>query len=308
MLKRIARWGARRVRSWLQDGSPSQDLSALRDSEFVSDRLAYRLLEMRRRDPALRGHFAWGVLSAGQLASVLQIPRISVIEFGVAGGNGLVALESVAAQVAAIYGIDIDVYGFDTGEGLPPPEDYRDLPNLYRKSGFPMDEAKLRARLTRAQLVLGDVASTLGQFLATVPAPVGFVSVDVDLYTSTLAVLQLFDAPLQCLLPRVYCYFDDILGETFSEFTGERLAIAEYNAAHTHHKISPIFGLRYFLPPPDAHEAWPDQMYIAHLFDHELYGRFAFTAKDAGGWTELSGTVDAAGPELPGGRRPDATE
>jgi hypothetical protein len=250
---------------------------------------------MRRRDPELRGHFAWGVLSAGQLASVLQIPRISVIEFGVAGGNGLVALESVAAQVAAIYGIEIDVFGFDTGKGLPPPEDYRDLPNLYRASGFPMDEAKLRARLTRAQLVLGDVAETLSRFLATAPAPVGFVSVDVDLYTSTLAVLRLFDAPLQCLLPRVYCYFDDILGETFSEFTGERLAIAEFNAARPLHKISPVFGLRYFLRPPETHLAWPDQMYIAHLFDHELYGRFTFSAKDVGGWTELSGTADAAG-------------
>lgn len=27
-------------------------------------------------------------------------------------------------------------YGFDTGKGLPKPQDYRDLPNLYRESAF----------------------------------------------------------------------------------------------------------------------------------------------------------------------------
>ena len=64
-----------------------------------------------------------------------------------AGGNGSVELERIATDVFARYGVAIDVYGFDTGEGLPKPKDYRDLPNLYRASGFRMDQAKLRARL-----------------------------------------------------------------------------------------------------------------------------------------------------------------
>jgi hypothetical protein len=85
----------------------------------------------------------------------------------------------------------------------------------------------------------------------------------------------------------VYCYFDDILGETFSEFTGERLAIAEFNERHTMRKISPIFGLRYFLRPPHNQEAWSEQMFIAHVFEHELHGRWEGSAKDVGGWTEL---------------------
>ena len=37
-------------------------------------------------------------------------------------------------------------------------------------------------------------------------------------------------------------------------------------------------------------EAWPDQMFIAHLFDHELYGQTG-NCKDAGGWTELPPTA-----------------
>ena len=290
MLKRLARWGVRRVKALVREGSEADDPTWLLESDFVSDHLSYRLLQLRRKWPDLRAHFAWGLLSAAQLAKSVDTSRISVIEFGVAGGNGLIALEEISTEVATLFGIDIDVYGFDTGAGLPRPEDYRDLPNLYRDGGFRMDEAKLRARLKRATLILGDVSDTVGRFIASAPAPVGFVSIDVDLYTSTMATLTLFEGETGRLLPRVYCYFDDILGETFSEYTGERLAISEFNSAHTMRKISPIFGLRYFLRPPHSQEGWPDQMFIAHLFDHELYGRYAGTAKDAGGWTDLRPT------------------
>ena len=56
---------------------------------------------------------------------------------------------------------------------------------------------------------------------------------------------KLFEADRSMLLPRVHCYFDDIIGLTYSEFNGERLAIAEFNNAHPMTKISPIFGLRH---------------------------------------------------------------
>ena len=55
--------------------------------------------------------------------------------------------------------------------------------------------------------------------------------------------------------------------------------------------VSPVFGLRYFLRGHHQTEAWPDQMFIAHLFDHELYGAYEATVKDAGGWTELPPTA-----------------
>ncbi|MHC4129678.1 MAG: hypothetical protein ACYSUA_16250, partial [Planctomycetota bacterium] len=41
--------------------------------------------------------------------------RISALEFGVAGGNGLLALERAAMRLAEIFGVEIDVYGFDSG-------------------------------------------------------------------------------------------------------------------------------------------------------------------------------------------------
>ena len=286
MVKRVVRSLVRRARAWLQDAPV--DPVWLRRSDHLSDQINYQLWSLQNAQPNLRTHFAWGVLSAAHLASCFEIPRISVIEFGVAGGNGLVALEQIATKIEPLYRIGIDVYGFDTGVGLPKPVDYRDLPNLYRESGFAMDEAKLRARLTRARLVVGDVNETISTFLASRPAPVGFVSVDVDLYSSTMNTLKLFDAETSLLLPRVYCHFDDILGETFSEFTGERLAIRDFNAAHATRKISPVFGLRYFLLPPHTTEAWPDQVFIAHHFDHPLYGRYAGTSSDVRGWTDLA--------------------
>ena len=287
MLKRLARSLVDRVKTWLHEETETVDPVWWLQSDSVGDHLNYHLLQMRKARADLRAHYAWGVLSAAHIAKGLGVPRISVIEFGVAGGNGLVALEQIAEDVSRLYGIGIDAIGFDTGVGLPKPKDYRDLPNLYRASGFRMDEAKLRARLKHARLILGDVAETIRGFMESAPAPVGFVAIDLDLYTSTMAAFQLFEGAAALLLPRVYCYFDDILGETFSEFSGERLAIAEFNAAHEMRKISPIFGLRYYLQPPHTMEAWPELMFIAHLFDHELYGRYTGPLRDTGGRTDM---------------------
>jgi hypothetical protein len=269
MLKRVIRVGIRRSIDWLHDDD-APDPRGL--SNWGYGRLNTMMDRIQATSHGVRPHFVWGLLHAANLAKSLSIDRISAIEFGVAGGNGLLSLEETAGAVGKMIDIEIDVYGFDTGMGLPKPNDYRDLPNLYRESAFKMDEKKLRGRLKKAQLLLGPVESTVGPFAATVPAPVGFVSFDLDYYTSTMHAFKLFDASASRLLPRVHCYFDDILGFTFSEFTGERLAITEFNAAHMMRKISPIFGLRHFVPSSEVEAIWVQQMFMAHIFDHELYG------------------------------------
>jgi len=43
------------------------------------------------------------------LASRLGLPELSVIEFGVAGGRGLVALEQLAAEIGPAVGVRIAV-------------------------------------------------------------------------------------------------------------------------------------------------------------------------------------------------------
>ena len=48
--------------------------------------------------------------------------HISVIEFGVAGGAGLLSLERTAELVEARTKVQRGVHGFDTGVGLPNPQ------------------------------------------------------------------------------------------------------------------------------------------------------------------------------------------
>ena len=228
-----------------------------------------------------RPHFAYGVYNAARQAKALGIPRISAIEFGCAGGNGLVALEAVAKEVSANVGVEIDIYGFDMGEGLPRPLDYRDLPYAWQAGQFKMDVPKLQARLKTTQLVIGDVAETVGPFRQRQDvAPIGFVSFDLDYYTSTAAALRIFDGGSDHLLPRIYCYFDDIIGpdnELHTEYSGELLAIREFNDSHPMAKLAPIHG---FSRKRIFTAAWNDMMYVLHAFDHPLYGRYLPTGID----------------------------
>src|SRR6266542_3277705 len=70
--------------------------------------------------------YAYCLLNGARLAKRLGISRVSAIEFGVAGGKGLMSLEYHAVQVEKALGIKVDVYGFDSGEGMPEPVDHRD--------------------------------------------------------------------------------------------------------------------------------------------------------------------------------------
>jgi hypothetical protein len=59
------------------------------------------------------------------------------------------------------------------------------------------------------------------------------------------------------------------MGAKYSDFTGDRLAISEFNAAHSMRKISPAYGLNLTVP---SSEEWAGRMFLAHIFDHSLYG------------------------------------
>lgn len=222
----------------------------------------------------VRPNYAYLVNQAARLAAQLGHPRVSILEFGVAGGAGLLALEYHAQEVEKLYPVKIEIYGFDTGEGLPEPIDYRDMLYHYKPGFYKMDVQKLKARLSRAKLVLGNVANTLNEFFAEYdPAPVGAVSHDLDFYSSTVAALGLFDAGNTHFLPRVFCYFDDTIGgetELFGDFTGQRLAIHDFNGSHTKMKLSPI----YYLRTSPAARQWHHQMWSLHLFEHPEYNTF----------------------------------
>jgi hypothetical protein len=158
---------------------------------------------------------------------------------------------------------------------MPAPQDYRDLPYLWQEGYFAMDWERLRGKVRASTMLLGPVEETVKQFLARGSvAPVGFIAFDLDYYTSTVAAFQIFDAEDRFLLPRVACYFDDIVGDFeygYNEFTGELLAIQEFNAVRRNAKIAPVRGLRYW--GNRTPELWHEQMFITHLFRHTDYNR-----------------------------------
>jgi hypothetical protein len=221
-----------------------------------------------------RPNYSYGVRYAVTQARKLGYPGVTVIEMGVAGGNGLVALESHARHFSSASGIEVAVVGFDRAVGLPDPVDHRDLPYLWSRGDFEMDVPALRRRLGDAELVLGDVEHTLPQFLRDHPEtkgdrPIGFVAFDLDYWSSTTSALKLFglEGPdVEHVLPRVMCYFDDVILKI--EHVGQMQAIRDFNENWHDRKIGHPFGLRSELPfqPP-----WADRMFEAHFFAHPRY-------------------------------------
>jgi hypothetical protein len=228
-----------------------------------------------------RPHYAYGLYRAALQARSLKMPRISAIELGVAGGNGLVALEQIAGEVERETGVGVDVYGFDLGGGMPEASDYRDLPYVWQKGFFAMDVPALQRRLKKAQLKIGDVGQTIGEFVAAGEgSPVGFISFDLDYYSSTVKAFGLLRADVSRLMPRVFCYFDDCLGddwELHSAFTGELLAIDEFNNASSSRKLARINGLRH---KRAIQAAWNDALYVLHVFDHPQYTEHVLPTAD----------------------------
>lgn len=218
-----------------------------------------------------RPQYLWPMLHAAHSARALGVPAIAALELGVGGGHGLIELERAAATATELSGTDIEVIGFDTGTGMPAPADLRDMPWLLQQSYFAMDEAALRARLTSAELVLGDVGETLPEWASSEHPPIGFISFDLDYYSSTARALRVLAGDAGGLLPRIPCYFDDLFGFGWSEFSGARAAIDEFNAAHEQRKVAKIHGLRFELPPHEFQEWWHEKLYVAHAFDHPRY-------------------------------------
>jgi hypothetical protein len=134
-----------------------------------------------------------------------------------------------------------------------------------------MDETALRARLSSAQLVLGDVAETVPKWSASGHAPVGFVAFDLDYYTSTVHALRVLEGDPARLLPRVPCYFDDLFGYGFTEHTGAHAAIAGFNDAQERRRLGKIHGLRFELPAEEFRQPWHEKLYVLHAFDHPRY-------------------------------------
>jgi hypothetical protein len=215
-------------------------------------------------DTSPRPNYLLGVLKAADQARDEGVPKILAIEFGVAAGNGLVALQDVAEAVERETGVQIEVVGFDSGAGMPPvPFDYRDHTDWWIPQDYPMDIPKLTARLKpRTRLVLGEVAHNARRFVAENNVPIGFVSFDLDYYSSTKDALVLLAGPQRKMLRRTPLYFDDIDFFFNHRFAGEYLAIDEFNNTTDGVRIDKWYGIKKERPFPEA--PWLDKMFVAH--------------------------------------------
>lgn len=122
------------------------------------DRIAFDLV--------VRPQHAFGILRAADEAKRLGLSTVTLVEFGVASGAGLMNMAYIAERVTLETGVAFKLFGFDTGAGMPAPVDYRDHPEYYQAGDFQMDERELRAVLpASATLVLGDLRDTVPRFL-----------------------------------------------------------------------------------------------------------------------------------------------
>ena len=228
-----------------------------------------------RYNALFRPQYGYCMYNAALLAQSLGYQEISVIEFGVAGGNGLVNVERHVREITKELGIKFQVYGFDIGSGLPKPQDYRDMPYMWQEGFYPMNREQLEGKLKFAKLVIGDVAQTCSTFFDDYsPAPIGCVLFDLDYYSSTMGAFKIFDAGPQEFLPRVYCYFDDVLSEALragSEYVGVLRAIGDFNDSNADKKIAKIPSLSVSRKIPAF---WNEEIYVFHDFSHPKYCDF----------------------------------
>lgn len=209
-----------------------------------------------------RMHYAYCIYMAALEAKTLGYKKISIIEFGVAGGQGLMNCEFHAKAVSRLMNIDIEIYGFDRGIGLPTEnKEYKDMVHLFHGGDYKMDQDKLQRKIAMSQLVIGEIAETTQNFFEKYnPATIGCVLVDVDYYSSTLPILDFLKMEDTRFLPRIYTYWDDISPEY--EFQGEALAIREFNSKNELIKIS---------PEEEFYQNYRQKIKICHKFTHPKY-------------------------------------
>lgn len=220
-------------------------------------------------DLIVRQQHAYGLLKAARTAIAERLNTVTVLEFGVASGAGIMNLAHVAERITRETGIRFEIYGFDTGEGMPMPRDHRDHPEYYQAGDFQMDVDALRNALPpNANLVIGNLADTVPAFIGRISEqkPIGFVSVDLDYYHSTVDALRVFDGPPNKYFALLPVYFDDTSLENHNSWCGELLAIREFNDQHETRKIEHhrhFADWRVF-----RNAAWIKQMYFLHMLDH----------------------------------------
>jgi hypothetical protein len=258
---------ARRIQFQLKDrlGEPLHlNLLSLFVRLFGSFRakVAFDLVERRK--------YAFPLLKAADYAKSMGVKKIYALEFGVAAGAGLVNLAHLARHITRETGVEIGIVGFDSGTGMPRPVDYRDYPEEFIEGDFPLpDPDALRRSLPpEVRVVFGPLHETVPGFVATLDAPVGFVSLDLAYYSSTVEAMDALLASPDSYLPMTLVYLGAVHIDNASPAVGELLAVKEFNARHALRQVHPFTQLREKRVFKNAW--WIGKIYTLHVLDHPV--------------------------------------
>lgn len=201
---------------------------------FIPERAFYKDYYWEGKLP--RMYYANIIWAAAMEAKALGYSRISVVEFGVAGGNGLLNMQFHAREIGRLFGVEIEVYGFDSGEGVlmldrEHEDAWKEMHSNFAVGDFCTDYSVLSERLDTAKLIIGDIKDTGKIFYEKYnPAPLAAISIDVDVYSGTKYILDMLDTSSENVLPYIYMYWDDIYRGY--ENVGEGRALREFNEYH----------------------------------------------------------------------------
>lgn len=222
-----------------------------------------------------RPHYESLIYETSKNAIKLGFKEIDVIELGVAGGNGIRSILKYKKKIEKIFDIKINIIGFDTGAGLPNSDLKEDLPYFWKQGDYRNNNVmNLEKEDVSIKIYEGNISSTLDKYISDNKSRIGLVFFDLDLYSSTKLFLDKIQELSQkkLLLPRVFCYFDDLFVADYilNDVNGEPLAIEEFNAQSKKIKLGKTFDHITDFKFPLA----KGQVYILHDFENDYYNKY----------------------------------
>ena len=222
-----------------------------------------------------RPHYESLIYETSKNAIKLGFNEISVVELGVAGGNGIKSILKYKRKIEKILDIKINIVGFDTGTGLPNSDLKEDLPYFWKQGDYTNINLKdLEKEDSSIKIYEGNISSTIDKYILENKIKIGLIFFDLDLYSSTKLFLDKIPAlsEKKLLLPRVFCYFDDLFvaDYTLNDINGEPLAIKEFNNQFKKIKLGKTFDHITDFKFPLA----KGQIYTLHDFENENYNKY----------------------------------
>ena len=222
-----------------------------------------------------RPHYETLIYESSKNAIKLGYNEINIIELGVAGGNGIRSLVKYKKKIEEILEIKINIIGFDTGTGLPNTTLKEDLPFFWKQGDYTNKNlSDLEKEDQCIKIYEGDISSTLDKFISETKNKIGLIIFDLDLYSSTKLFLDKIPelSKGNLLLPRIFCYFDDLFVADYclDDVNGEPLAISQFNKQFEDLKLGKTFDNINDFKFPLA----KGQIYTLHDFKNKDYNKY----------------------------------